>query len=279
MSMSVQRIRSVLDWCGWERQSAPARPGFAAESTLPDYREYKLSRTQFAIAAGAGALALFAAAYLFYHSVIVAAMFAMLGVVTPRYRRAALLQQRKDRLKLQFKEALFSLVSSLAAGRSIENAFVSTLDDLRLLYPDPRTELLIEFHIISNRLDNAVPLEQALRSFAERAGIDEITQFADALAACKRSGGDLIEVMKRTSAIIGEKLETDQEIAVMIAQKRFEGKIMMAVPFVFLGFLSFAAPDYMAPLYSGLGYLLLTAALGLLLFCFWIMEKMMNIHM
>ncbi|MDQ0111153.1 type II secretion system F family protein [Paenibacillus harenae] len=279
MSTSVQRIRSILYWCGWESESSPARPGLAAQPTLPDYREYKLSRTQFASTAGVGALALFAAAYLFYHSLIVAALLAMLGVMTPRYRRAALLQQRKDRLKLQFKEALFSLVSSLAAGRSIENAFVSTLDDLRLLYPDPRTELLIEFQIISNRLDNAVPLEQALRNFAERAGIDEITQFADALAACKRSGGDLIEVMKRTSAIIGEKLETEQEIAVMIAQKRFEGKIMMAVPFVFLGFLSFAAPDYMAPLYSGPGYLLLTAALGMLLFCFWIMSKMMDIRM
>ncbi|WP_337102809.1 type II secretion system F family protein [Paenibacillus sp. YIM B09110] len=279
--MSEHPIRGLLYWCGWENhvQAPTVKTATARQSTLPDYRHYRLTHGQFAIAAIAGALALFGAVYLFYHSVIIAAMFSLAGVIAPRYRRAALLLQRKDRLKLQFKEALFSLVSSLAAGRSIENAFVSTLDDLRPLYPDPRTELLIEFQIISNRLDHAEPLEQALRSFAERAGIDEITQFADALAACKRSGGDLIEVMKRTSAIIGEKLETEQEIAVMVAQKRFEGKIMMAVPFVFLGFLSFAAPDYMAPLYSGLGYLLLTAALGLLLFCFWIMNKMMDIRM
>lgn len=275
--MSAVNFRKALAWCGWDGKASALRRQTDRSLTL--YSEYALSPAQFVTAAGVGGAALFGAAYLFYHSLSVSLLFACAGMIAPRFRRQALLRQRKDRLKLQFKEALFSLVSSLAAGRSIENAFLSTIDDLRLLYPDPRTELLVEFQIIGNRLNNAEPLEHALYSFAERAQIDEISQFADALAACKRSGGDLIEVMKRTSAIIGEKLETEQEIAVMIAQKRFEGRIMMAVPFVFLGFLGFAAPDYMAPLYNGLGYLLLTAALSVLLFCFWVMNKLMDIRM
>lgn len=188
-------------------------------------------------------------------------------------------QRRKERLKLQFKEALYSLTSSLAAGRSLENAFRSTLDDLKLLYPDPRTDILREFQVISYRLDNAEPLEQALRHLAERTQIDEMIQFAEALAACKRAGGDLLEVTKRTSAIIGEKLGTEQEIMVMVAQKRFEARIMMAVPFVFLGFLHAAAPQYLEPLYSGFGYVLLTAALMLLVLCFWLMNKIMSIRL
>jgi tight adherence protein B len=103
--------------------------------------------------------------------------------------------------------------------------------------------------------------------------------FADTLTACKRSGGDLLEVMKRTSSVIGEKMSVDAEIAVMIAQKRFEARVMMAVPFVFLGFLGFAAPDYMSPLYSGFGYVMLSAALLLLACCFWIINKIMSIEM
>ena len=271
------RMQKALDWCGWESEAAMAN--IRAGRLLTNYGQYHLSRKQFIVAAIAGALLIYGAVYLFYHSAILSFLAAALGMIAPRYRRKSLLAQRKERLKLQFKEALFSLTSSLAAGRSLENAFLSTLDDLRLLYPDPRTELLLEFQIVRFRLDNAEPLEYALRNFADRADIDEITQFVDALSACKRSGGDLLEVMKRTSVIIGEKLETEQEIAVMIAQKRFEGRIMMAVPFVFLAFLSLAAPDYMAPLYGGIGYLLLTAALLLLLLCFWLMAKMMNIRM
>jgi len=271
------RMQRMLTWCGWESEAIMAN--IRAGRVLTNYEQYYLNRKQFIVTAVAAALLLYGAVFLFYHSVTLSLAAACFGIVAPRIRRESLLQQRKERLKLQFKEALFSLTSSLAAGRSLENAFLSTHDDLKLIYPDSRTELLLEFQIIRFRLDNAEPLEYALRNFANRAGIDEITQFVDALSACKRSGGDLLEVMKQTSIIIGEKLEIEQEIAVMVAQKRFEGRIMMAVPFVFLAFLSLAAPDYMAPLYGGIGYLLLTGALILLLFCFWLMAKMMRIRM
>lgn len=276
-SLTAKRIQRGLEWCGWESDAAIA--SIRAGRELTNYGQYRLSRQQFIAAAAVASLVIFAAFYLFYHSITVSCMAAIFGTLAPRYRRRTLLLRRKERLKLQFKEALFSLTSSLAAGRSLENAFLSTLDDLKLLYPDPRTELLLEFQIVRFRLDNAEPLEYALRNFANRAEIDEITQFVDALAACKRSGGDLLEVMKRTSIIIGEKLGIEQEISVMIAQKRFESRIMMGVPFVFLAFLGIAAPDYMAPLYGGAGYVLLTIALLLLLLCFWFMAKMMGIRM
>ncbi|WP_246096269.1 type II secretion system F family protein [Paenibacillus sinopodophylli] len=271
------RIRRFLDWCGWEDEQSMVN--IRNGRVLTHYDQYQLNHRQFLLTAAAASLVIYSAIYLFYHSALLSLLVSVLGILAPRYRRGSLLKQRKERLKLQFKEALFSLTSSLAAGRSIENAFLASLDDLTLLYPNSRTELLIEFQIIRFRLENAEPLEYALRNFADRADIDEITQFVDALAACKRSGGDLLEVMKRTAVIIGEKLEIEQEIAVMVAQKRFEGRIMMAVPFVFLAFLSMAAPDYMAPLYGGAGYLLLTAALLLLLVCFWLMAKMMHIRM
>ncbi|WP_241675019.1 type II secretion system F family protein [Paenibacillus luteus] len=274
---SGMRIRRALEWCGWESSETIGRMKTGRQ--LIDYDRYQLTRKQFFAAALTAGLLLYGAVYLFYHSSLLSLIASCAGIAAPRFRRRVLVQQRKERLKLQFKEVLFSLTSSLAAGRSLENAFLSTLDDLRLLYPDPRTELLLEFQIVRFRLENAEPLEYALRHFADRAGVDEISQFVDALATCKRSGGDLLEVMKRTSVIIGEKLEIEQEIAVMIAQKKFEGRIMMAVPFVFLAFLSLAAPDYMAPLYGGRGYLLLTGALLLLIFCFWLMAKLMTIRM
>jgi len=188
-----------------------------------------------------------------------------------------LVRRRKEQLRLQFKEALQALTSSLAAGKSIENAIRSTLDDLVLLYPDPAAPIVREFTGMIHKLDHAETLEAALKDIAARSQIDEIEQFSEALSTCKRSGGNLLEVMKRTSTIISDKLSTEQEIAILIAQKKLESRIMMAVPFVFLTFLQVTAPDYMAPLYSGMGYILLTAALLLLIGCFWLMNKIMHI--
>lgn len=266
-------IRTIVIWSGWDGVFFAKRD----TSKLTQYSEYKLDRKELIVAIVLSFAVIFIAIYLFYRSVPLAVIIAFLGAAAPRWRRRSLLESRRNRLKLQFKEALFSLTSSLAAGRSLENAFRGVLEDMKLLYSDLETDMLKEFQVICNRLDNLESLEGALRDLAHRAQIDEITQFVDALTTCKRSGGDLLEVMKRTSAIIGDKLTVEGDIRVLLAQKRFESRIMMAIPFVFLGFLGFAAPDYMEPLYSGLGYALLTLLFLLLLGCFWIMDRIMRI--
>lgn len=274
------RLRAMLEWCGWDSsfRAGVQRSSPNTVKALQDYNQYRLSYGQFMGSAAAGCLIIFAAIYLVYHSFTVSLLLAIAGLAAPRLYKSSLLIRRKERLQLQFKEALYSLASSLAAGRSVENAFLAAIDDLKMLYPDQNTELLLEFQIIRHRLDNAEPLEQALRSLARRAHLDDITQFADVFAVCKRSGGDLVEVMKRTSQTIGEKLEVKQEISVLLAQKRFEARIMIAVPFAFLGFLSAFAPDYMKPLYGGAGYVLLTIGLAVLAFCFWLIHRIMQIR-
>lgn len=270
----------AASWCGWETaiigsdDTASGRYAF-----MTDYKIYRMNRKEVAASVLAGAAVLFTASYLVYHSTIVSAIASLAGVAAPRMRRGTLLRRRRERLKLQFKELLFSLTSSLAAGRSAENAFRAALEDLSLLYPEPQTDMLRELRIIGHLLDRSVPLEEAILDFAQRAGIDEITMFADTLTACKRSGGDLLEVMRRTSTLIGEKMNVDGEIQVLLAQKRFEARIMMAVPFVFLGFLGLAAPEYMSPLYEGFGYVLLTSAMLLLGGCYWLIVRIMSIEM
>lgn len=282
-TIKTASLRKAMEWCGWEGVLPEVGGGSAlgkmrSEAAGTDYTVYRMNAKEIAGSTAMGAAALFAAFYAVYHSVILSLLVSIAGAAAPRLRRVTLLRQRRERLKLQFKELLFSLSSSLAAGRSAENAFRAAAEDLALLYPEEGADMLRELRVMGYLLDQAVPLEEAVRDFARRADIDEITMFADTLTACKRSGGDLLEVMKRTSSVIGEKMSVDGEIAVLIAQKRFESRVMMAVPFVFLGFLGFAAPDYMSPMYNGFGYTLLTAALLLLAVCFWIINKIMAIQ-
>jgi tight adherence protein B len=137
--------------------------------------------------------------------------------------------------------------------------------------------MIRELDRINRRTENGEPIEKSLLDFGRRCGIPDIVQFADAFAVCKRTGGDLVEVMRKTSDIIGEKLEIEQDISVMIAQKRFEAKALGIIPFMIVGFLSFSSPDYMEPLYGGVGRLIMTAALAMLAFSLWLARKLMNI--
>lgn len=247
----------------------------APDGGLTQYTEYTLTRrewiTAFIIAGSAAGVI----GYLFYHHVIVALLCTGLGAIYPRFRRRSLLHKRRTELSLQFKQALYSLSSSLAAGRSVENAFYEVVQDLQLLYPDANTDLIREFRIIRVRLENGEPIEQAVQDFSRRAGIEDITNFADVFTACKRTGGDLVEVVRRTSTMIGEKIDIQQEISVMVAQKKFESKVIMLAPVGFLAFLNMSASDFMTPMYSGVGIIVSTFALFGLIGCsVWIMKIM-----
>ncbi|WP_270169242.1 type II secretion system F family protein [Paenibacillus sp. SYP-B4298] len=244
---------------------------------LPIYTELELTVSQRIAAICAGSALCFAAGYIFYHSIWIAALIGAAGLRMPRLYRHYLLQRRRNQLKQQFKEALVSLSSSLAAGRSVENAVLAVPADLKFIYADMDSDMLRELDILRLRLENGEPLELGLQDFADRAMVEEITQFVDVFCIGKRSGGDLIEIIRQTSQMLGEKLEIQQELAVMIARKKFESRIMIAVPFVFLALLGLASPDYMEPLYQGSGYVLLTVSLAVLLGCYWWIFKLTDI--
>jgi tight adherence protein B len=86
-------------------------------------------------------------------------------------------------------------------------------------------------------------------------------------------------VIRRTAAMIGEKIEIQQDIALLIAQKRFESRILSFAPLVIVALLSFSSPDYMLPLYEGyIGKTIMTLALLFLFVCFSVTNKIMNIQ-
>ncbi|WP_054956502.1 type II secretion system F family protein [Paenibacillus dakarensis] len=246
---------------------------------LPDYREYTLSRRQRLSCIAVGCLLFYVMGYLFYQHVILSLILACGGLIVPRFWQRQLLDRRRSTLNLHFKQALYSLSSSLSAGRSVENGFRDAVDDLLMLDPGAQSDLIFELKVIVSRLEFGEPIESALQDFARRAGMEDVTNFADVFTTCKRTGGDLVEVIRRTSSVIGEKLDIQQEISVMIAQKKFESKALLLSPFMLLLFMNMSAADYMEPMHnSGAGIVISTFALLALTGCFWWITKMMDIR-
>lgn len=244
-----------------------------------NYNELILTTRQYIFIALVACGFFFIIGIIFYKSIITAFIFSLLGFLYPKLQRKKMLNKRKRELSQQFQQALFSLSSSLVAGRSIENAFIEVTKDLYLLYPNPDTHIIKEFELINRRLENRETIEYALTDFSQRAGIDDITSFTDVFVTCKRTGGDLVEVIRRTSTLISQKLEVEQEISVMISQKKFESNAISMAPIIIVAILSYSASDYMLPLYrwSDFGPIVMTICLLIIGFSFWISQKIMDI--
>ena len=249
------------------------------EDGLTDYDVYIMGKQERILTIIFAAIVLFAVGYVFYHNIILSMLFALLSFKSPDIRTEQIIRKRKNQLTLQFKDMLYSLSSALSVGKSVETGLKDSLTDLRVIYPDPQTDRLEELEYIIRGISMNNTVESMLQKFAERAHLEDVDNFVDIFVTCKRTGGDLIQVMRSTSNTIGEKIEVKQEIDTMIAGKKFEFNVLMVMPVVMIVFLTLTSGDYMAPVFNQIaGNLAMTVAIILFIIAYIVGSKIMKIQ-
>ena len=247
---------------------------------LTDYNVYIMTNNERILNIILAAAVLFAVGYVFYKSIVFSTVFALLSLKWPKLRTVQIIDKRKTDLAAQFKDMLYSLASSLSAGRSLESGLKESINDLRIIYPDDNTYIIREIGYIVRGIDMNETVEDMLDQFAQRAHIEDIENFTDILRTCKRSGGDIVQVIRSTSQTIGDKIEIQQEIDTMIAGKKFEFKVLMVMPIFLLLVLTYTAGDYMAPVFdfsTVIGPVVMTLAIALFVAAYVLGSKIMKI--
>jgi len=246
---------------------------------MTDYSSYVWERREKARYILSAAITLFITGYIFFGNIPVGFLFSAGSVFYPRYKASDLIRKRKAELNLQFKDALYSLSSSLSAGKSLESAFRAALKDLQVLYPEPGTPIIRELEYVCRRMELNDPVELTLQDFARRSGLEDIRNFADVVSICKRTGGNMVQVVKNTSGIIGDRIEIAQDIELILARQKFEQKILNVMPVIFIGLIKFGGSGYMDSLYvSAGGYLLMAAALSVIFISHLIARQIVDIE-
>lgn len=228
-----------------------------------DYNSYQLNRKemiQYGFVGGAGTYILL---YLFFKSILFGAVCSPFGAVLfCLYQKKQLLKKRRWQLMVEFKDAMDGFVSALAAGYSLENAVAETYEDLLMMYGE-ETIMTEELKIIRQKISLRQPLDELFLSLGRRSGVDDIITFAQIYETARKSGGNLIHVMKRTAANIGEKIEIQREIQTMIAGKKMEATLMMGVPLFILVYMQIFSPGFLDPLYgNAAGRIIMAGALA-----------------
>ena len=258
-----------------KEEEAPA----LREDGLTDYDVYVMSRGERIMNIILAAAALFAVGYIFYHSVILSALLMVFAVKWPKMRTRQIIEKRKNQLTLQFKDMLYSLASALSVGKSVETGIQDALKDLRVIYPDPQTDILVEMEYILRGISMNSTVESMFSQFAERAHLEDVENFVDIFVTCKRTGGDLMEVMRSTSHTIGEKIEVKQEIETTISGKKYEFRFMMVLPVIMVLFLTMTSGDYMEPVFTeAAGRMAMTGAIVIFGISYLVGSKIMKIN-
>lgn len=245
----------------------------------PNYAYYVMTQQEKVFYSIIGVIIFALMGYTFYRNIIVAAVVGAIGLLFPDYMYNVLLKRRKTNLNIQFKDLLYSISSSLSAGKSVERAFIEAPADLKMMYPDDDTDIIRELGYIINGLGLNETIESLMADLAQRSGDEDIQSFADVFASCKRTGGNLIDVVRITSNIISDKIEIKREIAAGLVEKKFEQKGMCALMLLMILGLTYMSGDYMDPMFTTVkGRIAMTVAFAMFIISYFVGEKITNIE-
>lgn len=266
--------------CG--ENSAQSELSSAAESsTLPvsSYEHYTLSPREYLRLLFRALLITGLFTFVFYRSLLFFLFLLPLAFLFPFTQRKTLAAARRRQLLLAFREALSLLASSLSAGYSLENALRESLGELSVLYG--QSALIVrEFSYLLRQIGMNIPPEQAVDDFARRSGLDDIKTFARVLRIARKSGGDLAGILRRTSEVIGDRIQIKEEILTLTAARRFEQRVMNLVPLFMILYVDFSSPGFFRVMYETLlGHLVMTLCLATYLFALYLSQRISSVSL
>ena len=187
-------------------------------------------------------------------------------------------EKQQKELRSQFKDVLYSLSASFAAGRQMSTALSEAAENIALLYPsgsDMENELR---YMVRGIFESRLSEEGLLSDFAARSRVEDIENFSEVYLTCRSTGADVERVVSRAAENLMEKMEIEKTIEVLSSQKKLEGKIISLMPAAVLLFLNLLSPDYISMLYESiLGRIIMAVSLGINAVSYYMIMRMTNV--
>lgn len=242
------------------------------------YWQQGIKKSEYCKSALLGLCLICMVSYLFYGTVLCAILLSPYLIRYFKSWKKQIIYKKKQEFQLQFKEAISSMSAALNVGYSVENAIRETWMDMQHLYKKDE-RIVQEFQYMSRQLDMHLPVERILKEFANRVEDEDVQTFVTVFSMAKKTGGDMVEIIKNASYQIGEKIDVKREIDTMLAAKRLEFRIMSGIPFVMICYLKMSFPTFMQVLYgNSLGWIVMTVCLLIYVGAFELGKKIIEIE-
>lgn len=231
-----------------------------------DYNYYYMTQQEKLCYTIIGCAVMFVLGYIFYRSIIVSILFALLGFKYPEIKTKSIIRDRQKKISTQFKDMLYAMQSAVSSGTSVENSITMALEEMKKQYTDPNTIIVKELELMVNRISVGTNIEEVFSDFAARTHNEDVYTFANIFEISKRTGGNIVEIMRQSTTIISEKIEIKSEIDTKLAGRKSESKVMIAMPILLIFIMSKTTGDFMEPVFTTFaGRIAATVALFLII--------------
>jgi tight adherence protein B len=203
--------------------------------------------------------------WLFFRHALACVLLAPGGIAVVPLVKAIIKRRRRSVEQLELSRFLQSLISTMYAGHSLENAFREIEKEMRRESWQESKRLLEAVTRLNQRVALGESVERAFVDVVRAWQLEDMQVLADTLGVYRRSGGNLLLHLRRTAELLIRKIQAEQEIQVIVARKQMEALMMNLAPYAMIGLVLLGSPDYAAPLFSGGGRLVMLVALVLII--------------
>jgi tight adherence protein B len=181
-------------------------------------------------------------------------------------------KRRFGKFEAGLPEALDMMVNALRAGHSLIAA-------MGLVARESAAPVGTEFRICFDEQNYGLEMNTAMDNLLNRMPIQDLRIVATAIMIQKESGGNLAEVLDKTSYVIRQRFRLKRQVMTHTAQGRLTGMILTILP-VALGIaIYFVNPQMMSILWTtAIGVKLLWTAAGMIVVGGLIIRKIVNME-
>lgn len=209
---------------------------------------------------------------LFYIPLPLTAAIAVAAGVSPYIFLYVVREVRFRQFAALLPEAVDLMSRGLRAGHSISAV-------LEMVGNEIAEPIGSEFRALQGEQSLGLPLRDSLRNLVNRIPIDDLRFLATAIMLQKESGGNLAQILDKTSAVIRERARLRGQLAIYTAQGRITGYILCGAPFLMFGLISLVNHDYEKPLFTDpFGIKMLYFGLGMMIIGILAIRKIIDIE-
>lgn len=203
---------------------------------------------------------------------LVLVIFIVVFFIPDFYLKAKFLKKRK-RVEEDLLKAIIIMNNAFQSGRNIMQA----IECVKLELDGPIQD---EFEKIYLDITYGLSLEVVFNRFYERVKLEDAKYITSSLTLLNKTGGDIIKVFSLIQKSIFDKKNLKNELKSLTASSQFVFKMLVFLPFIFVGIIFILNPRFFAPFVSTtLGIITLIFIILLYILYILVIKKVLEVEL
>jgi tight adherence protein B len=175
----------------------------------------------------------------------------------------------------RFDNLLPEAVDLMSRGLKAGHAISAVLEMVGNEVGDPVGS---EFRKMAEEQSLGIPMREAMNNLVTRVPRDDVRFLSAAVLLQKETGGNLVQILDKTAAVMRERARLRGQLRIYTAQGRITGWILCAAPFAMFALISLVNKEYEKPLFTDpTGLKMVYTGLGMMILGVLVIRKIIDI--